>query len=92
MLPALSAPIEPRIGPERVVAHPFAPPAPPHPQHAHPNVSPQRKRPRPRPVSRAPVVPVTYASDMKRDLSATPATLIGAVTGVGDRSAILSMA
>jgi hypothetical protein len=30
-------------------------------------------------------VPVGYASDPKRLLSATPATLIGAVDGVGDR-------
>jgi hypothetical protein len=35
---------------------------------------------------------VGYASDPKPELSATPATPIGDVDGVGDRSTILSMA
>ena len=36
--------------------------------------------------------PVDYASDTKRDLSPTPATLIGDVDGVGDRLSNLSVA
>ena len=39
-----------------------------------------------------PVKPVGYASDPMGILSATPATLIDDVAGVGDRSTILSMA
>jgi hypothetical protein len=35
---------------------------------------------------------VGYANDRKRDLSATPLTLIGDVDGVGDRPVNLSMA
>jgi hypothetical protein len=35
---------------------------------------------------------VSYASDPRRDLSATPATPIGDVDGVGDRPTTLSMA
>jgi hypothetical protein len=51
--------------------------------------------PRPPPASpRAPLpapAPVSYATDTKRDLSTTPATPIGDVDGVGDRSSNLSM-
>jgi hypothetical protein len=38
------------------------------------------------------VGPVSYANDPRRLLSATPATPIGAVAGVGDRRVNLSVA
>jgi hypothetical protein len=44
------------------------------------------------PADRPPAQPVGYANDTKPNLSATPATPIGAVDGVGDRSQNLSMA